>query len=482
MVFLAAVAFATLAQPAQKVSAACTPATDYGTVTNTVSVPASTTYRVWSRIMAPDTTNNSFAIEIDGGSCINVGGASSIPANTWTWVDYKDGATATKIDVALTAGNHTIKLIGIEPSVSVDRVILTSDTTCVPTGTGDNCANPGDTTDPTTSVTAPTNNATVNGTVNISATASDDTGVTKVEFYINGQLIGTDTTSAYGFSWNTTTSPNGSYQLTTKAYDAAGNVGTSAVVNVTVNNDLTSPTVSIAAPVGGSTISGTAVAFTANASDNVGITKVELSVDGTIVATDTTTPYTTTVNTSSMTNGLHTLSAKAYDAAGNVSNASISVTVNNADTTAPTVSVTSPINGSTVSGTINFSANAYDNVSLTKVEFLIDNNIVATDTSSAYTTSVDTTSLTNGSHTFLAKVYDAAGNTKTAAVTVTVSNTTATPPQGDTNNDARVDIRDLATVIANFGKTGATLTQGDVSGNGTVDIQDIAIVIARFTP
>ncbi len=59
---------------------------------------------------------------------------------------------------------------------------------------------------------------------------------TRVEFFAGATLLGSDTTSPYSFAWNTTTVANGTYSLTTKAYDAAGNVGTSAAVSVTVSN------------------------------------------------------------------------------------------------------------------------------------------------------------------------------------------------------------------------------------------------------
>jgi beta-lactamase superfamily II metal-dependent hydrolase len=94
----------------------------------------------------------------------------------------------------------------------------------------------GDTILPTTSITAPAGGATVAGTVTVSANASDNVGVTKVEFYLDGALKSTDTSSPYSWSWTTTTATNGAHALTTKAYDAALNVGTSAAVNVTVSN------------------------------------------------------------------------------------------------------------------------------------------------------------------------------------------------------------------------------------------------------
>ena len=97
-------------------------------------------------------------------------------------------------------------------------------------------APPGDTTPPTTSITSPANGATVSGTVNVTANASDAVGVTRVELYADGSLVGTDTTSPYSTAWNTATAANGGHSLETRAYDAAGNVGSSAAVSVTVSN------------------------------------------------------------------------------------------------------------------------------------------------------------------------------------------------------------------------------------------------------
>ena len=95
---------------------------------------------------------------------------------------------------------------------------------------------PGDTTPPTTAITSPVSGATVSGTATVSADASDNVGVTRVELVVDGSLVGTDTSAPYAIAWNTTTVSNGGHSLQTKAYDAAGNVGSSASVNVTVNN------------------------------------------------------------------------------------------------------------------------------------------------------------------------------------------------------------------------------------------------------
>lgn len=95
---------------------------------------------------------------------------------------------------------------------------------------------PGDVTDPSTSITSPADSSTVGNTITITADASDDCAVTKVEFYVDGNLLGTDTTSPYSFDWNTRQSTNGSHALTTMAYDPVNHTGTSVAINVTVDN------------------------------------------------------------------------------------------------------------------------------------------------------------------------------------------------------------------------------------------------------
>lgn len=219
----------------QPVAAACAaPTTNIGSASVTLNVPTAGAYVIWSRIQAPNTTNNSYSLEVDGGSCYIVGD-SAIPANTWTWVNYQNGTASSKISTTLSAGNHTFKLVGREASVKVDRIMALADTGCTPTGTGDNCATKIDAVAPKVTLTAPATNTTVSGTVNLTATATDDTGVSKVEFYVNNQLQSTDTTAPYSYAWNTATSTGGAYTIVAKAYDAAGNSATNTHT-VTIKN------------------------------------------------------------------------------------------------------------------------------------------------------------------------------------------------------------------------------------------------------
>jgi hypothetical protein len=94
-----------------------------------------------------------------------------------------------------------------------------------------------------------------------------------------------------------------------------------------------------------------------------------------------------------VSNGSHTLTAVARDAAGNTTtSAAIVVTVQNADTTSPAVSLTAPAGGATVSGTIAVTATASDNVGVAGVQFLLDGvNLGVEDTTSPYAVSWDST-------------------------------------------------------------------------------------------
>ncbi|MDQ3583716.1 MAG: Ig-like domain-containing protein, partial [Pseudomonadota bacterium] len=95
--------------------------------------------------------------------------------------------------------------------------------------------------------------------------------------------------------------------------------------------DTTPPTVSITAPANGASVSGTAVTVSATASDNVGVAGVQFKLDGAnLGADDTTAPYSVAWNSTTATNGSHTLTEVARDTAGNMAtSAGVSVTVNN---------------------------------------------------------------------------------------------------------------------------------------------------------
>ena len=170
-----------------------------------------------------------------------------------------DGATASHIHTASTGQNGPV-LIGLQQDAGNLGHWSLSDASLDSASLGDYKAgqlyvnlhtptNPGgeirgqimppdaanfDNIDPVVSLTSP--GSPVSDTVTLAADASDNQGVVEVRFLVDGSLIDTDTTAPYSVDWVTTTVANGDVTLTAEAEDAAGNVGVSADVVVTVQN------------------------------------------------------------------------------------------------------------------------------------------------------------------------------------------------------------------------------------------------------
>jgi O-glycosyl hydrolase len=188
--------------------------------------------------------------------------------------------------------------------------------------------------------------------------------------------------------------------------------------------DTTPPAVSVTAPADGSTVHR-AVTVSA-ASDNVAVAGVQFLLDGqNLGAEDTTSPYAISWDTATAGNGSHVLQARARDAAGNTTtSAAVTVTVANLDATPPTVALTAPADGATLSGTVTVSAVASDDVVVAGVQFLLDGAPLGTEyTNAPYSISWNTATVAGGSHTLSARARDAAGNqAMSTSITVKVSN------------------------------------------------------------
>jgi hypothetical protein len=284
---------------------------------------------------------------------------------------------------------------------------------------------PGGDTPPAVTLTSPAEGSTVRGTVLAQADASDDRGVTQVQFSVDGTSIGTDTNGADGWSvpWDTTTVGDGSHTVTATATDTVGQTRSDAN-GVIVDNVDEPPAVTLTSPAEGSTLRGTVLAQ-ADASDDRGVTQVQFSVDGTSIGTDTNGAdgWSVPWDTTTVADGAHTVTATATDTVGQTRSDANGVIVDN---TAPTVAVTSPPTGDTVSLTIPVVASASDNRGVTHVQFFVDGTTsIGTDTNGAdgWSVSWNTTATSNGSHPLTAVARDAAGNATTSApVTVTVDN------------------------------------------------------------
>jgi subtilisin family serine protease len=198
------------------------------------------------------------------------------------------------------------------------------------------------------------------------------------------------------------------------------------------STDTTAPVASIAAPLANSTVSGV-VGVNVNASDNVGVARVDLTVNGTVVATDTTAPFSFSWNSAGVANGMANLVAVAHDAAGNIGR-STTVAVNVAnqstttttpspsgtDTTPPVVKISNPVAGS-VSGTVSVSVNASDNAGAAGISTVlkIDGVTFAQGSGGTLGYSWNTRKMSAGQHVLTAVARDAAGNSSTTSVTVT---------------------------------------------------------------
>lgn len=190
--------------------------------------------------------------------------------------------------------------------------------------------------------------------------------------------------------------------------------------------DRSAPTISVTAPLAGSTVSGT-VTVNVSASDNTGVTQVNLTANGVLVASSKTAPYSFAWDSTKVANGGATLVATAYDAANNLASASTNVTVKNGgDTSAPSVSIASPLASTTVSGVVSVNVNATDNLGVARVTLTANNVLVASSTAAPFTFAWDSSKVADGAATLVATAYDTASNSKSASVSVTVQNAVAT--------------------------------------------------------
>lgn len=155
---------------------------------------------------------------------------TNVPNTAYKAYDSKFATTAGSHTVSVTLTNYTATDV-CSQAVYVDLTrILAAGVVA-------------DTTPPITTITSPTSGLTVAGTVAVTADATDNVSVAKTEFYLDNALVATYASAPYSYSWDTVATPDGSHTLVAKAYDAAGNIGTSGEVTVTVNNSTPPPPV-----------------------------------------------------------------------------------------------------------------------------------------------------------------------------------------------------------------------------------------------
>ena len=300
---------------------------------------------------------------------------------------------------------------------------------------------------------------------NVSWTAStDNVGVAGYEVYRNGTLLGTTANTNYSFTGLT---PATTYQITLRAFDAAGNKSAaSTALNVTTLTDTTPPSI----PTGMTRTSLTPTSFTVYwnpSTDNVGVAGYEVYRDGVLLGTTANTNYEFTGLTPSTA---YIVTFRSYDAAGNKSSASSGFgTTTQADTTAPTAPTNLAISATTsTTATLTWTA-ATDNIAVTGYEVYSGTTLLTTVSGTTH----QVTGLSAGvNYTFTVKAKDAAGNLSAAsnAVTAMLGNAptdialSATSIAENSGSSATV-----GTLSATDTDAGETFTYSLVTGTGSTD-------------
>lgn len=359
-------------------------------------VPASTSPPMdFIGLFAPGTSDE----EVLGGIFFPTGGSLS-------------GSLDVTVPVYVGAGMFEFRLLRAESAG------LTRKVTSNPLSVGDNVT-------PGAVMESPSAGALLSLVVRLQAGAFDNIGIASVRFQVDGVMIAGTATGigddSYVLNWDTRTVADGTHSVAAVARDAAGNQVISDPVAVRVLNDTIPPTVSITSPANGATVRRT-ITIMVSATDNVGVTRVEIALDGAPVSTLTAGPYQYVWDTLGVPDGARVVKATAFDAAGNSANKTATVTVKNIDTTPPTVTLTAPAGGASVSGSVTLSANAADDDIVEGVLFQVDGVDLADDTAAPYTATWNTAGLTAGAtHTLSAIARDPAGNQTTATRTVTIA-------------------------------------------------------------
>jgi hypothetical protein len=261
---------------------------------------------------------------------------------------------------------------------------------------------------------------------------------------LGGKPMGTVTTASRGpvsMPYDTKMVADGTQSLVAVGRDASGNSGSTSVSVVTRNGISAPPTptpttltASFSSPAAGGTVSGTTNVGMWVAGSTAASRTFQLSVDGTVVSTQTVSGSTASYawNTGGLTNGGHTLSLRVTDTLGGSATTTRSVTVSNtASTPAPStgtlrVAITQPTSGTAVRGTswavmwVEGQSGTSNTFSLYANGRLVASQVTASrgPVSMPWTT----TAVANGTVTLQGTVRDATGKTGSTSVNVTVSN------------------------------------------------------------
>ncbi len=353
--------------------------------------------------------------------------ASASDANGIASVEFKVGGTVVgtdsvapyEFDWAATPGAFSVTARAVD---GCNLAATSSAHTVTVTEAPADCST--DSVGPVVQISSPIDGGQLNAgqTVSLAATAVDTSGVEKVQFFVDDNLLSADMWAPYQGSWN----PGpGVHTIKARGIDHCGNMRAQEIT-VTVGDpsgcdvDSTDPSIGWVSPLQGDLVSPGTLDLEASAADASGIEKVQFFVDGTLIAADTGSPYGLPWQAAP---GAYTLKARAIDTCGRMAASEIAITVGQAnacdsDNVLPTVSVTSPANGASLTpGQIGLTANASDTNGVERVQFFVDGALIGADFDAPYAT---TWTAPPGSHTIKARATDLCGNLKAQEITVTV--------------------------------------------------------------
>jgi hypothetical protein len=297
-----------------------------------------------------------------------------------------------------------------------------------------------DVTDPTVSLTSPAAASKVGTTMSVSASASDNAGVTKVEFYVDGVLKVTDTSAPYGGSIDMSGYTQGSsHTVSARSYDTSGRQSASSSASVTVDRAVS---LTVGTPPAFTNAATVPVTFTTDSDVPASNQKCALNAGTLAVCTS---PY-SPIGAGSA-DGTYTYSFSVTDDVGNVATATRSFVL---DRTTPSSSFTDgPAEGGTVgtsSVTISFT---YADTNLDTVRCKVDSGAFGACTNAdSHTLS----GLTDGTHTLTLRVTDKAGNSREITRTFVVGLPASVSSGGGTPSGGP-------------GASGGTLGAAPTSGN-----------------
>ena len=361
----------------------------------------------------PDGTVASVSFQIDGGAPIN----GTLVNGYWTATWDASGLSGTHTILGTATDN------GNAQSTDSIRVHVTS----------------GGDAPPTTKIIYPEAGTSVSSNITVLAQATDDGTVISVKLLIDGTERATspDSSNPYGLLWDVTTDADGNKVLQSRATDNASQQTTSDPVPVVLIKNPSDhlPSISITAPTNNSAVSNPVTMF-AHATDDEGFTKVEFYVDdsATPFFTKTYSPAVTTADVvgsiPTMSTGAHRLRARVTDFAHVVAAIPVIVNVQPGGNQLPTVTITTPHDGDTVTGVVSLKAFARDpDGTVVAVQFQVAGGtpIPATLQNGFWVATLDATGQ-SGAKTIVATAIDNGGAVGSNSISVTVANGSDLPP------------------------------------------------------